>query len=93
MKLSCEKCSKVFKYKKLLNAVISNEKLTCQNCGATYKIKTQYRILIAFLISLPIFFLPFLGSQSTYFILFLAYILYIIFIALLSPIFVKLKEK
>lgn len=96
MKACCEKCNEIFNYKKVLNLVIGKiTKLTCKNCGITYKIKIRYKILNSLLISLPILyvpFLPFLGSQFKYFLLFLIYILYIAFIMLLSPLFIKLTK-
>lgn len=98
MKLNCKKCNENFKYKEILNSVVSlknTNKLKCQNCGAIYKAKIQYRILISFLIALPIFLLLFLpnrlNSQWTYIVLFLIYIIYIVSIALLSPILIKFK--
>jgi len=58
MKASCKKCNKVFRYKEILASITSFKNtniLKCQNCGTIHKIKAQYRILVSFLTTLPIF--------------------------------------
>lgn len=88
----CTKCNKKFLYKDIIKSAWLSMRRTikCRKCGELYKISDISIWIVALIPTLPILFTQALINIMGAYTL-LVYFLYIIFMALLSPFWIRFK--